>query len=249
MVDWQKFWDRSSQAEDLVQADGYTEQGRLLSRGQIESVQDDIQRKLALKPADSLLEVGCGAGLQLKYAARITLDLAAADYAFGMISAARRNVTELKCAFVAEAGALPLADNMFDKVLCYSACHYFPDYSYAELAVAEMIRVCKPGGTVLIGDIPDLDRKEQYLDYLAEYTRNLALLPRIGLALSRCKNFILGRKKVRQVNELLYSRNFFPDFIQANFSSVTIQIEEQAGVMRILAQRKLRYDVIIHKGS
>ena len=46
-------------------------------------------------------------------------------------------------------------NNYFDRVLCYSIFHYFPSYNYALEVILEMIRVTKPGGLILLGDILD----------------------------------------------------------------------------------------------
>jgi ubiquinone/menaquinone biosynthesis C-methylase UbiE len=54
---------------------------------------------------------------------------------------------------VGEAAALPLPDAAFDRVLC---CSVFPNFGtsrYAIRAVQELNRVCRAGGTILIGDV------------------------------------------------------------------------------------------------
>jgi ubiquinone/menaquinone biosynthesis C-methylase UbiE len=54
---------------------------------------------------------------------------------------------------VAEGFRLPIASNSFDKVLCYSVTQHFPNHDYAKQCIAELVRVCKDGGVVLMGDI------------------------------------------------------------------------------------------------
>lgn len=54
---------------------------------------------------------------------------------------------------VAEAGTLPLPSESFDRVLCYSVIHYFPDDRYVRLALSELVRVCNCGGIILLGDV------------------------------------------------------------------------------------------------
>ena len=56
---------------------------------------------------------------------------------------------------VCDANDLKFEDGRFDRVMAYSIFHYFPDFDYAVTVIKEMIRVCRKGGIVLIGDILD----------------------------------------------------------------------------------------------
>jgi SAM-dependent methyltransferase len=49
-----------------------------------------------------------------------------------------------------DAAALPFTDGAFDLVVCRAALHHFPDPA---VQVAEMARVCRPGGRVVISDM------------------------------------------------------------------------------------------------
>jgi SAM-dependent methyltransferase len=54
---------------------------------------------------------------------------------------------------VAEAARIPVQRHAFDKVFCYSVSQCFPSEAYAANVVREMLRVCRPGGIVLWGDV------------------------------------------------------------------------------------------------
>jgi SAM-dependent methyltransferase len=56
---------------------------------------------------------------------------------------------------------LPFVDASFDVVVCRSACHHFADPA---VQVAEMARVCRPGGRVVISDMvaPDAAARERF---------------------------------------------------------------------------------------
>ena len=106
---------------------------------------EEIKRSLpASVLRGSLLDVGGGTGY---LAAQLTdrfVRVAVVDQSPGMLMLAQRRRLETH---EASASALPFRDNEFDAVLCTDALHHIKD---AERAVAEMARVLKPGGTVVI---------------------------------------------------------------------------------------------------
>jgi ubiquinone/menaquinone biosynthesis C-methylase UbiE len=106
----------------------------------------------------AILDLGCGTGLNLLEAAR-TLGpggrLHGVDLAPGMIAEARRKATAagVPATFeVGDAEHLALEDAAFDLIICNSVYHWFPNRSRA---VAEMSRVLRPGGQVLVNCVAD----------------------------------------------------------------------------------------------
>ena len=109
--------------------------------------------------AGRALDVGCGPGrLSLMVAARAPgLEVVGVDVDAGMIErararAARAGEAGTRVSFVeADVRALPFADSVFDVVVSSFSMHH-----WAEVAVglAELRRVVKPTGTVLIYDPP-----------------------------------------------------------------------------------------------
>lgn len=98
-----------------------------------------------------VLEVGIGTGRDLPYyppGVRITgIELSPA-----MLAIARKRAAELGIAaelIEGDAERLPFADNTFDTVVCVLALCTIPDPARA---VAEMARVLKPGGRLLLLD-------------------------------------------------------------------------------------------------
>jgi ubiquinone/menaquinone biosynthesis C-methylase UbiE len=109
-------------------------------------------------PQASLLDVGCGLGNLTKYWAPHFAHVAATDLSPGMIDRARLVLPDADL-YVAPAHELPFEDETFDRAVCYGVFQLFPDYAYARTALAEMLRGVRPGGVLVLGDVPDAARK------------------------------------------------------------------------------------------
>lgn len=114
--------------------------------------------RVLIGPAPSVLDVGCGTGINLLEAASVLgpcRRLHGIDLAPRMIDEARRKAaaTGVSAKFeVGDAEHIALDDASFDLVICNSVYHWFPDRSRA---VAEMSRVLRPGGQVILICVAD----------------------------------------------------------------------------------------------
>lgn len=125
---------------------------------------DDIlvEQVLSLLPggkisAGFLLDLGCGPGnIALKIAARCPcLRVAGVDRSRTMLRVARRaaetqNLARRVFFFQGDAGELGFPDGAFDFVLSNSVLHHLTSPGKV---FEEMVRVAKPGGTVLVRDL------------------------------------------------------------------------------------------------
>jgi methyltransferase OMS1 len=116
---------------------------------------DDLRRKLVGLASGRVLEVACGTGLQFPlYGMNAEIDsVDAIDLSPGMLREAQVKVNALKGFIpdvslkVMNAEALEFEDETFDTVLdTFSLCVF----ENPEKALAEMKRVCRPGGKVLL---------------------------------------------------------------------------------------------------
>jgi demethylmenaquinone methyltransferase/2-methoxy-6-polyprenyl-1,4-benzoquinol methylase len=107
----------------------------------VESIKQALNPK---GPGQSLLDVGGGTGYLASCVADRYARVVVTDLSPGMLRVARsRNLETVE----ASALELPFKDEEFDVVLCTDALHHIKQI---ERAVAEMCRVLKPGGTILI---------------------------------------------------------------------------------------------------
>jgi ubiquinone/menaquinone biosynthesis C-methylase UbiE len=120
----------------------------------------DIQSKLLLpNQFNSILDVGCGNALILSSIQQNFNSIYGIDYGESMIKNAKKLLPHGHFK-KGDAGKLDFENERFDRVLSYSIFHYFPDETYVYNAIDEMIRVTKPGGVILIGDLLDKNHEE-----------------------------------------------------------------------------------------
>lgn len=92
-----------------------------------------------------LLDVGCGAGLAMRFAADRGADVAGLDAAPGMLEYARRRVPGAQLV-QGEIQSLPFPDHSFDAVTGFNSFQYAAD---PVVALREAKRVTAPGGRIL----------------------------------------------------------------------------------------------------
>lgn len=134
-----------------------------------------VTAALGARPGEQILDIGCGPGFfvaDLASAVQPGGEVTGVDPSPSMLamagrrSADRTNVTLLEGA----AAALPVADESFDAALCVQVLEYVDD---VPRALAEMSRVLRPGGRLVLWDIDwstvswlsdDPSRMERVLD-------------------------------------------------------------------------------------
>ncbi|MDB5725562.1 MAG: ycgJ 1 [Novosphingobium sp.] len=139
------------------QAPGYAALSDTLGKSDRNAV---LRARIGAGPEDEMLDVACGPG-------RITLDFAphvrsvtGLDLTPGMLAQARSALAASGNANVTfvegNAAAMPFADGAFSVVICSAAFHHFEAPAQV---LAEMVRVCRPGGRVVVSDVTPADGK------------------------------------------------------------------------------------------
>jgi SAM-dependent methyltransferase len=122
--------------------------------------------RVAAKTFRSALDIGCGEGRFCRMLAARGIATTGIDPTAALIAQARHRHPEGSY-HVAPAEALPLPDSAFDLVICYLS---LIDIDDLPTAIAEIIRVLAPGGTLLIANLNSFksaksgDASQAYLD-------------------------------------------------------------------------------------
>jgi ubiquinone/menaquinone biosynthesis C-methylase UbiE len=102
-------------------------------------------------PGDSALDVGCGTGTLAARLAAAGYEMAGVDPSRGMLDELRRRAPEVR-AVQGSGTELPFADGEFDLVLSVAVMHHIAEAEEVRRTLAEMVRVARPGGRVLVWD-------------------------------------------------------------------------------------------------
>jgi SAM-dependent methyltransferase len=108
---------------------------------------------------DRVLDLGCGYGAYVPHLMARGAEVIAVDLSMGMLAEARAKGAPLLCA---DAQSLALRSGAFDAAIAPHMLYHVPDVS---LAVRELRRVVRPGGTVL-AVTNAFDDKPQIMDLL-----------------------------------------------------------------------------------
>jgi SAM-dependent methyltransferase len=108
-----------------------------------------VRRHLGSIEGASVLEIGCGRGGFARWLSQHGAQtLLAADFSPTAVAIAAKAVAGLPCQLeVADIGCLPHSDNRFDIVISCETIEHVPD---PQGAVAELARVMRPGGRLLL---------------------------------------------------------------------------------------------------
>jgi len=118
----------------------------------LEPAAEDFFRRLAAPRGSRLLDVACGSGQLALIASRAGVIATGIDIAENLVERARERarVERLGAQFrVADAEALPFADASFDFVTSITGAMFAPR---PEVVAAELLRVCRPGGTIAMAN-------------------------------------------------------------------------------------------------
>lgn len=127
-------------------AENYDRTNDLLSFGQSHSWRRALVRAVKPQAGERVLDLAAGTGTSSAALAKPGVSVVAADFSEGMLATGRVRHPELEFVF-ADAMKLPFADGEFDAVTISFGLRNVHDY---RVALAEMFRVTKPGGRIVV---------------------------------------------------------------------------------------------------
>jgi ubiquinone/menaquinone biosynthesis C-methylase UbiE/uncharacterized protein YbaR (Trm112 family) len=166
-----------------------------------QKVRNQFVDTLELKPSQRVLEISCGTGRDSEIIAqRLGPDglLCLQDIASAMLRRCQKRLSNVKVPTsycVSNACYLPYPDNYFDALYSFGGLGEFSDI---KRSLAEMVRVCRVGGKIVVGDesIPPWLRQTEFAGILA--TTNKQFLAEVPLeqmpveAREVCLRWVIG---------------------------------------------------------
>ncbi|MEZ7898465.1 MAG: demethylmenaquinone methyltransferase [Flaviflexus sp.] len=120
----------------------------VLSLGQVYIWRAAVRDALNITPGMKVLDIAAGTGTSSQVYAEAGADVVALDFSIGMVQVGKERQPDMD--FIAgDATALPFADNTFDAVTISYGLRNVND---PDLALREMLRVVRPGGTLVVNE-------------------------------------------------------------------------------------------------
>lgn len=139
------------------------------ARDQIWEVGPVVVEACGISPGQRVLDVAAGSGNVAIRAAKAGADVVAADITPENFEAGRREAEALGVALEwveADAQALPFGDEEFDVVTSSFGIIFAPDH---QRVADELLRVCRPGGTIGLAAFPPGGMAEEIFGVVAPY--------------------------------------------------------------------------------
>ena len=162
--------------------------------------------RLGIAPGTKLLDIACGAGQLSIPAAKKGLLVTGLDLAANLvIQAQKRAQTEAVSAHFdqGDAEALPYADGRFDVVMSLIGSMFAPR---PELVASEMIRVCRKGGRVIMGNWTPEGHVGQMFKVIGKHVPPPPTMP----SPLQWGNEAVCRERLKAVPELRITRHMYP---------------------------------------
>jgi len=163
-MNWKDFWNKKAQSENPNLQVGRIKANNEIGDQHLELITASIIDLLRIKASDELLDVCCGNGLLTEMLAPYCKSIVGIDFSDSLIHNAYHNKKANNTSyFLADARNFSL-ERKFDKIYLYFSFQYFESNKIGENVIRQMLEHLKPGGKILIGDIPNEEKWAVYYD-------------------------------------------------------------------------------------
>jgi len=137
---------------------------------QASSVHPRVLEQLEQLEFDTILDVGCGTGtlLSLITSKNSNAMISGVDLSTEMIKVAKGKLSEKADLRVGDSEELPWTESSFDVVLSTQSFHHYPN---PDKVLAEMKRVLKPNGHLIIADLWSPTPVRQIMNFLMRFDK------------------------------------------------------------------------------
>ena len=215
-------------------------------RSRLGRITDALEERLILDllgPVDGLdvLDLGCGDGDMASRFERLGARVTGLDADPRMLTAARRRAEIESMEFALVLGrveALPFPDASFDRVVAVTVLCFVRD---VDRAIAEMARVLKPGGTLLVANLTGFSSARAR----DGWQRDLLGRPKY-FAMDR---YLEARAKWEEDTNFLDGSSGDDDLYDANHARYVLQMSPvlEDGAMKLISFDKFFYDKADHQ--
>jgi ubiquinone/menaquinone biosynthesis C-methylase UbiE len=159
-VNWQEFWNNRAKADDA-----WTQVGRIVKTPDkqdeaMQKIAEHIAELLQLQKTDNVMDVCCGNGLVTSFVSSYCSSVTGVDFSEELITQAKNNFPNLYFynADVLNQQQLQNGAQLYDAIYLYFSFQYLESFDKGLQAIVNLLAMIKPGGKLLIGDIPDRAR-------------------------------------------------------------------------------------------
>jgi ubiquinone/menaquinone biosynthesis C-methylase UbiE len=166
--EWTRFTEKKFSDRQWLLAKWEVSEGIVWPKEKIDVMIKTIAEGLGLSCDHSLADLGCGGGWIMDHLSRRVKSAVGLDFSWGMLQNAAALIPRERLVQGA-IGKLPFRGQSFDRVLCYFVLINVCDDADVERFLLDMLRVLKPGGRLLAGQMPDMAASKDYDNAKAEY--------------------------------------------------------------------------------
>jgi 2-polyprenyl-3-methyl-5-hydroxy-6-metoxy-1,4-benzoquinol methylase len=172
-MQWIGFWNEKGKLagglEQVARIGGLGAHGE----AQLDRIAEHIAGLLELGANDDLLDVCCGNGLLTSRLAKVCRHAVGADFSPVLIAKAKEDFPSIEFKLVDAMSPDFMKDQhqRFDKISLYFSFQYFERVDQGRQVIENLVRCCKPGGLILLGDIPDREKFFSYYDSVKKLGR------------------------------------------------------------------------------